>query len=73
MTRMDYKQEADSDHDAIYLNDQGQLPYILSYCNSLHTVRWWVDASYAVHLDMKSHTGGCMSLGTGALWNFKEA
>jgi hypothetical protein len=28
-------------------------------------VRWWVDAAYAVHPDMKSHTGGALSLGTG--------
>ena len=27
----------------------------------------WVDASYAIHSDMKSHTGGVMSLGRGAL------
>ena len=27
----------------------------------------WVDVSYAVHDDMKSHTGGCMSWGTGTL------
>jgi hypothetical protein len=31
---------------------------------SLHNVRWWVDASCAVHPDVKSHTGGAMSLGT---------
>lgn len=27
----------------------------------------WVDASYAVHPDMKSHTGGVISFGTGGL------
>jgi hypothetical protein len=26
----------------------------------------WIDASYAVHPDMKSHTGGAVSFGTGA-------
>jgi hypothetical protein len=36
--------------------------------NSLHNVRWWVDASYAVHLDMKSHKGGAMSLGKGVIY-----
>ena len=27
----------------------------------------WVDASYAVHDDIRSHTGGCMSFGIIAL------
>jgi hypothetical protein len=28
-------------------------------------IRWWIDASFAVHRDMKSHTGIAMSLGKG--------
>jgi len=28
--------------------------------------KWWVDSSYAVHPDMKSHTGIYMTLGKGA-------
>jgi hypothetical protein len=28
-------------------------------------VKWWIDASFAVHPDFKSHTGASMSLGTG--------
>lgn len=35
--------------------------------DSMGNVRTWVDASYAVHPDMKSHTGGVMSFGTGGL------
>ena len=36
--------------------------------NSLQEVYTWVDASYGVHdIDMRSHTGGCMSLGTGMI------
>ena len=27
----------------------------------------WVDTSYAVHHDMRSHTGGVITLGTGAI------
>ncbi len=26
---------------------------------------WYVDASFAVHTDMKGHTGGVMTMGTG--------
>jgi len=29
---------------------------------------WWVDASFGIHHDMKSHTGGLMSLGKGAVY-----
>jgi len=33
----------------------------------LHTMYTWVDASYAVHPDMRSHTGGALSFGVRAL------
>jgi hypothetical protein len=33
--------------------------------DDLNSIRTWVDASYAVHPDMKSHTGGVISMGTG--------
>jgi hypothetical protein len=42
--------------------------YLTLSANSLHNVRWWVDASYAVHPDMRSHTGGAMSLGRGVIY-----
>ena len=32
-------------------------------------VRWWIDASYAVHEDMKGHTGATLSLGKGGIYN----
>jgi len=31
-------------------------------------VKWWVDSSYTVHPDMKSHTGIYMTLGEGATY-----
>jgi hypothetical protein len=33
--------------------------------DDLHVIKWYVDASFAVHKDFKSHTGGTMSHGTG--------
>jgi hypothetical protein len=35
--------------------------------DDLCIMRTWVDASYAVHGDMKSHTGGVVSFGRGAV------
>jgi len=35
-------------------------------------MKTWVDTVYAVHHDMKSHTGGVMTVGTGVL-NAKSA
>ena len=57
--------------------DQNKLRRVLEYikgtidtvltlgADSLDKLRTWVDASYAVHPDMRSHTGGIMSFGTG--------
>lgn len=40
-------------------------------CPDEHSpLTWNVDASYAVHNDMCSHTGACLSLGTGAVLSF---
>jgi hypothetical protein len=33
--------------------------------NDLQTIKCWVDASFAVHEDMRSHAGGTMTLGKG--------
>ena len=33
--------------------------------DNITIIKTWVDASYAPHPDMKSHTGGCTSFGTG--------
>jgi hypothetical protein len=36
-------------------------------------VRWWVDSSFAVHIDMKGHTGGTMSMGKGSIYSASAA
>jgi hypothetical protein len=36
------------------------------------TVKWWIDTSFAVHPDMKSHTGGTVSLGKESLYSLSH-
>ncbi|KAG7373305.1 reverse transcriptase RNA-dependent DNA polymerase [Nitzschia inconspicua] len=48
-----------------YINGTISLPRILGG-GTLTRLKTWVDASYAVHPDFKSHTGGAVSLGLGA-------
>jgi hypothetical protein len=31
--------------------------------------KWWINASFAVHPDMRSHTGGTLSLGKGSVYS----
>ena len=48
-----------------YLNGTRQLKHTMK-ASDLITVKWFVDASFAVHPDFKSHTGGTMTFGQGA-------
>jgi hypothetical protein len=32
-------------------------------------IKWWIDASFAVHPDMRRHTGGTISLGKGSIYS----
>jgi len=49
-----------------YIRMSIHLPLIIGWDQSGELV-WSVDASFAVHKDFRSHTGGCLSLGTGSL------
>jgi hypothetical protein len=61
------------------VQDQRKLKRLLQYiygtiditltlgADDLHSIRTWVDASYAVHPDVRSHTGGVISMGMGAI------
>lgn len=51
-----------------YLNCTKDLVLTLS-ADGANIIKWWVDASYAVHDNMRSHTGACMSLGRGMIYN----
>jgi hypothetical protein len=62
------------------LDDWKKLRRLLSYLKgtanlmlkltveSLNVIKWWADASFAVHDDMKNHSGGFGTLGKGAFY-----
>jgi hypothetical protein len=39
-----------------------------SETQDITSIKWWIDASYAIHPDMRSHTGGVLIIGRGALY-----
>lgn len=49
-----------------YLNSTIDLPLRIG-ADSLSQFTTWVDASFAIHPDMRSHTGGVLSFGRGGL------
>ena len=49
-----------------YLRGDHDQPLILSGDNE-GVLMWYVDASFAVHPNMRGHTGGCMTMGRGLL------
>ncbi|KAG7374846.1 reverse transcriptase RNA-dependent DNA polymerase [Nitzschia inconspicua] len=51
-----------------YLRRTAHYPLVLE-ANCIRNIRWWVDASYAVHPDMRSHTGATMTLGKGSVYS----
>ena len=38
--------------------------------DNLGMIRWFVDASYAIHNDCKGYTGSMMMMGSGAITSF---
>ena len=49
-----------------YLRDTKHMPLTIEMDDKI-TMQWWVDASFAVHKDMKSHTGAVLMMGKGAI------
>ena len=61
------------------IDDWGKLRRVLQYlkgtlqlrltlgADSMSVLKTWIDASYAPHPDMRNHTGGCSSFGTGVV------
>jgi len=50
-----------------YLRATWDLPLTLE-ADAARQPGWWIDASFGIHHDMESHTGGMMSLGRGAMY-----
>eukprot|EP00957_Ditylum_brightwellii_P118003 9000008-Ditylum_brightwellii.AAC.1 len=50
-----------------YLRATKGLPLTLE-ADDLGQLTWWVDAAFAVHHDMRSHTGGVLMAGKGAVY-----
>ncbi len=65
-------------------HDWGKLKRVLKYLkgtmymkltlsvDSMTTIRWYVDASYGAHMDLKGHTGMMMTFGKGAAMSFSR-
>jgi hypothetical protein len=47
-----------------YVRGTKDLPLVLS-ANGSGILKWWVDGSFAVHPNMRGHTGGGLSMGRG--------
>jgi hypothetical protein len=51
-----------------YLRATSNMPLTLEASNGINIIKWWVDASFAIHPDMQSHMGAMMTLGSGAMY-----
>jgi hypothetical protein len=54
-----------------YLHANPDLPHTLE-ADGTGMIRWWVDAAYGVHHDMRSHTGATMSMGKGCAYSMSR-
>ena len=50
-----------------YLESTKNMPLTLGI-DDLQVVKWWADAAFGVHMDLKSHSGLLASLGRGAIY-----
>ena len=55
----------------VYLKESIDLRLRLS-SSVMGVVKWWVDASFATRDQRRSQTGGCLSMGNGAVFSFSK-
>ncbi len=51
-----------------YLRDTKSLSLTLEAGNNA-IVQWWIVASFAIHKDVRSHTGAVLTIGKGAVYS----
>jgi hypothetical protein len=51
----------------LYLRGTPDLPLTLE-AGDMSILKWWIDASFATHANMKSYTGVMLTLGKGAAY-----
>lgn len=51
-----------------YLRGSIELELTLE-ADNMNVIKWWADGAFAVHDDYKSHTGGIMMMGKGAVYS----
>ena len=51
-----------------YLNGTKEMVLTLS-ADDTNILKWYIDASYAIHPDMRGHTGGYLTMGEGGIIN----
>ena len=51
-----------------YLRGTSELKLTLE-ADNMNVIKWWADGAFAVHNDCKSHTGGIMMIGKGAVYS----
>eukprot|EP00957_Ditylum_brightwellii_P114072 8697448-Ditylum_brightwellii.AAC.1 len=59
----------------VILSLNGMVEYALTLStNSLNVPKWWVDGTYAVHQNLRGHTGITLSVGKGSLlsWSMNQ-
>jgi hypothetical protein len=75
MTRVTTQPDIDNwkklTHCMRYLCDSKEL-YLTLEANDGIDIKWWIDALFAVHPDMKSHMGGTMLLGKGSVYSMSR-
>ena len=52
--------------------DATKMRVLTLSADNLHIIKWFVDATFAVHPDFKSHAGAAMTMGKGAVINISR-